>query len=54
MPPSGKPHEPSSPSPTSPILWWAMTNAVPGDRGPAHVPITPETDSTPSICGDSK
>ena len=22
--------------------------------GPAHVPITPETDRTPSICGDSK
>ena len=49
--PSGKPHEPSSPSPTSPILWWAMTNAVPGDRGPAHVPITPDTDSTPRSCG---
>ena len=54
MPPSGKPQEPSSPSPTSPILWWAMTNAVPGDRGPAHVPMTPETESTPRTCGDSK
>ena len=54
MPPAGNPHEPSWPSPTSPIWWWAITNAVPGDRGPAHVPITPDTESTPSICGDSK
>ena len=48
IPPSGNPHEPSSPSPTSPIWWWAITKAVPGDRGPAHVPITPDTESTPS------
>ena len=54
IPPSGNPHEPSSPSPTSPILWWAITNAVPGERGPAHVPITPDTESTPSTSGDSK
>ena len=44
MPPSGKPHEPSWPSPTSPILWCAITYAVPAERGPAHVPITPLTD----------
>ena len=54
IPPSGKPQVPSCPSPTSPILWWAMTYAVPAERGPAHVPITPLTDSTPFICGDSK
>ena len=48
IPPSGNPHEPSSPSPTSPIWWWAITKAVPGERGPAHVPITPDTESTPS------
>ena len=34
MPPSGKPHEPSWPSPTSPILWCAITYAVPAERGP--------------------
>ena len=31
----------AAPSPTSPILWCAITYAVPGERGPAHVPITP-------------
>jgi hypothetical protein len=31
-----------------------MTKAVPGERGPAHVPITPDTDRTPSTSGDSK
>ena len=34
MPPRGKPHVPSSPSPTSPILWCAITYAVPAERGP--------------------
>ena len=27
----------------SPIEWWAMTYAVPGSQGPAHVPMTPLT-----------
>ena len=54
IPPSGNPHCPSWPSPTSPMWWCAITYAVPGERGPAHVPITPLTDSTPCISGDSK
>ena len=53
IPPRGKPHVPSSPSPTSPILWCAITYAVPAERGPAHVPMTPLTDRTPRIGGDS-
>ena len=54
MPPSGKPHAPIFPSPTSPILWWAITYAVPAERGPAHVPMTPLTLRTPFIASDSK
>ena len=54
MPPSGKPHEPSWPSPTSPILWCAITYAVPGERGPAQVPMTPLTDEHAVHRGDSK
>ena len=53
MPPSGNPHAPSWPSPTSPSLWCAITYAVPADRGPAHVPMTPLTESTPRIASDS-
>ena len=53
IPPSGKPQEPSWPSPTSPIEWCAMTYAVPGSYGPAQVPMTPLTASAPLICGDS-
>ena len=39
IPPRGKPHDASWPSPMSPILWCAITNAVPAERGPAHVPM---------------
>ena len=54
MPPSGNPHDPMGPSPTLPMLWCAITYAVPGDRGPAHVPMTPLTDKTPLRASDSK
>ena len=53
IPPSGNPHAPSLPSPTSPILWCAMTYAVPWERGPAQVPMTPLTESAPRIASDS-
>ena len=34
--------------------WWcSVTNAVPALRGPPHVPITPETLSSPRIASDS-
>ncbi len=54
MPPRGKPHAPMCPSPMSPTWWWAMTYAVPGLRGPAQVPMTPLTESTPFMASDSK
>ena len=51
--PRGSPTTRAARRPASPILWCAITYAVPGERGPAHVPITPLTDSTPCICGDA-
>ncbi len=53
MPPSGYPQLPSWPSPTSPMEWWAITYAVPGSHGPAHVPMMPLTAISPLTCGDS-
>jgi hypothetical protein len=47
MPPRGKPQV------VSPTWWWSITYAVPALRGPAQVPMTPETDSTPRIASDS-
>ncbi len=36
-------------------MWWcAITYAVPGVRGPAHEPMTADTESTPRIASDSK
>ena len=53
--PPGTPTRPSRPpSPTSPTLWCTVTYAVPGERGPAQVPITPLTARTPLSCGLSK
>ena len=43
-----------APSPRSPTWWWSMTYAVPADRGPAQVPMTPDTESTPRTASDSK
>ena len=42
MPPRGKPHAAAWPS-ISPMWWCSITYAVPALRGPAQVPITPET-----------
>ena len=53
MPPRGKPQAPDAPS-VSPMWWCSITYAVPAERGPAQVPITPETDSKPSIASLSK
>ena len=53
MPPRGKPQAPAAPS-VSPMWWCSITYAVPAERGPAQVPITPETDSRPSIASLSK
>ena len=53
MPPSGKPQLPRCPSPTSPIEWWAITYAVPGESGPAQVPITPLMARLALTCSDS-
>src|SRR3954447_21881769 len=50
----GEPPRPQLAVAPSATLWCAITKAVPGERGPAHVPITPETDKTPCISGDSK
>ena len=55
MPPRGKPHSPVWPSPLMSPMWWcSITYAVPAERGPAQVPMTPETDSTPLMASDSK
>ena len=48
IPPRGNPQA------DSPMWWCSITYAVPADRGPAHVPITPETDSRPRIASLSK
>ena len=53
IPPRGKPHAPACPS-VPPMWWCSVTYAVPADRGPAQVPITPDTDSSPRSASDSK
>jgi hypothetical protein len=53
MPPRGNPQAPAAPS-VSPMWWCSITYAVPAERGPAQVPITPDTDSRPSIASLSK
>ena len=53
IPPRGKPQAPAWP-PVSPMWWCSITYAVPADRGPAQVPITPDTESRPSIASLSK
>ena len=53
IPPRGNPQAPACP-PASPTWWCSITYAVPAERGPAHVPITPETDSRPRIASLSK
>ncbi len=53
MPPRGNPQAPACPA-ASPMWWCRVTYPVPGDRGPAHMPITPETDSTPRSASLSK
>ena len=47
IPPAGKPHA------VSPTWWCSITYAVPALRGPAQVPITPETDSTPRMASET-
>ena len=54
IPPRAKPHAPVCPSTASPTWWCSMTYAVPALRGPAHMPMTPDTDRTPRIASDSK
>ncbi len=53
IPPRGKPQAPVWPS-ASPTWWCSITYAVPAERGPAQVPITPDTDSTPRTASLSK
>ena len=53
IPPRGNPHAPDWPS-ASPTWWCSITYAVPADRGPAQVPITPDTEATPRTASLSK
>ena len=53
IPPRGNPQAPDCP-PASPTWWCSITYAVPALRGPAQVPMTPDTDSTPRSASLSK
>ena len=53
IPPRGNPQAPACPS-TPPMWWCSITYAVPAERGPAQVPMTPDTESRPSMASLEK